>query len=153
MRDPVTNSNHPGITTSVIFSLSNFEIRRDVTRFRLSILGELPLNECIVYGIAAQHARCMVTRLKYAIYRACDITSNLEVGHNIFINLHTYIVAWWTDEIVIPYLSQCIFLFESSKFFRIRFIELKVHQSLVGDLGILVSLIILFKTLNINKYC
>ena len=50
------------------YSLSNFEIGRDVTHGKLRILGELPLNVRVVYGIAAKHERCIVTRLKYAIY-------------------------------------------------------------------------------------
>ena len=49
-------------------SLSSFEVRHDITRGRLLILGELPLNAHVVYGIAAKHARCMITRPKYAIY-------------------------------------------------------------------------------------
>ncbi len=52
-----------------IYSLSNFEIRRYVTRARLCIPGELPSNVRVVYGIAAKHAHCMVTHLTYAIYR------------------------------------------------------------------------------------
>ena len=50
-------------------TLSDCEIRRDVTRGRLRISGELPLHARVVYGIAAKHARCMVTCLKCAIYR------------------------------------------------------------------------------------
>ena len=63
--------------------LSNFKIRHDVTQGRLRIPGELPLNAHVVYGFTAKHARCMVTRLKYAVYTACDITSNLEVGQRV----------------------------------------------------------------------
>ena len=52
-----------------VYSLSNFDIRRDVTRGKLHIPSELPLNTYVEYGIAAKHTRCMDTRLKYAIYR------------------------------------------------------------------------------------
>ena len=45
-----------------------FEIRRDVTRGRLRISSELPLNVCVVYGIAAKDLCCIVTCLKYSIY-------------------------------------------------------------------------------------
>ncbi len=31
--------------------------------------GKLPLNVCSIWNIAAKHARCMVSRLKYAINR------------------------------------------------------------------------------------
>ena len=54
--------------------MSNFEIRCDVTRGRLHISGKLPLNVRVVYGISAKHAHCMVTRLKYPIFR---VTSHL----------------------------------------------------------------------------
>ena len=37
-----------------IYSLSNLEIRRDVTQGRLLILSKLPLNVCVVYGIVAK---------------------------------------------------------------------------------------------------
>ena len=50
-------------------TLSNFEIRCDVTRGRSRISGKLLLNMHVVYRIAAKHGCCMVTCLKYAIYR------------------------------------------------------------------------------------
>ncbi len=55
-----------------MLDLTNHDVqlrdRHDVTRGRLRISGELPLNERVVYGIAAKHARCIVTRRKYTIY-------------------------------------------------------------------------------------
>ena len=46
----------------MFYSLYSFEIRRDVTSDRLRISGEVLWNARIVYGIAAKHARFMVTR-------------------------------------------------------------------------------------------
>ncbi len=45
-----------------IYNLYSFEIRRDVTFGRLHILGEVPWNARVVYGIAAKHMRFMVIR-------------------------------------------------------------------------------------------
>ncbi len=71
------------IIKALIYSQSNFESRCDVTRYRLRISGELPLNARVVYGMAAKRACCMVTRLKInMLSTACDITSNLEVGQS-----------------------------------------------------------------------
>ena len=44
---------------------------------RLRISGELPLNARVVNGIAAKHARCMVSTCLNAQSTACDINVTL----------------------------------------------------------------------------
>ena len=50
------------------YSMSNFEIRHDVTCDRVHISGELPLNARVVYEITSNHLCYTVNCLKYAIY-------------------------------------------------------------------------------------
>ncbi len=69
-----------------VYSLSNFEIRRDVTRGRLRILGELLCNANVVWpnGNAAKHVRSTACDTQST---ACDNTSNLEVGQRVIAKL------------------------------------------------------------------
>ena len=66
----------------VVHTLSNFESRRDVPFCRLHISGEVPLNECVVYGIAAKHACFMVTCGKVQSIGS-EITSNLKLEQSV----------------------------------------------------------------------
>ncbi len=67
---------------SPIYTLSNFKIRHVVTCRRLLILGELPLNLCVVYAIVAKHACFMVIHSE--AQNLLEVTSHIiSIGQSV----------------------------------------------------------------------